>query len=156
MILNKALRIFIPVLASCVLQLASADSGTITITPDAPIDSHFQYWEDPGADAGIDKVLTIPESEWQLKPSGKATFGITGSAYWLRLSVQNQTRQDQLLIAELAYPQLDDVVFHEFSGNTLLREFRTGDTRPFYPSTIPICCCDFNSHRTPPKPSISA
>ncbi|WP_303287578.1 EAL domain-containing protein [Marinobacter sp. SS8-8] len=136
MILNKALRIFIPVLASCVLQLASADSGTITITPDAPIDSHFQYWEDPGADAGIDKVLTIPESEWQLKPSGKATFGITGSAYWLRLSVQNQTRQDQLLIAELAYPQLDDVVFHEFSGNTLLREFRTGDTRPFYPRDV--------------------
>ncbi len=136
MILKKALSIVVPILVSCVLQLAHADSGLIIVAPNAPIESHFQYWEDADANAGIEDALAIPESEWQTAPSAKATFGITGSAYWLRVSVQNQTDQDQLLIAELGYSQLDDVVFHVFAGETRLREFRTGDTRPFYPRDV--------------------
>lgn len=136
MILSNALRILVLILASCVFQFAHADAGPITLASDAPIESQFQYWEDPGAEATLAHVRALPDSAWQTRPSGKATFGITDSAYWLRVQVRNQTDHDQLLIAELAYSQLDDVVFHELSGVTLRREFRTGDTRPFYPRDV--------------------
>ncbi len=136
MILSNALRILVLLLASCVLQFAHADAGLVTLVPDEPIESHFQYWENTGADATLADVRALPQSAWQARPSGKATFGITDSAYWLRVQVRNQTDHDQLLIAELAYSQLDDVVFHELSGGTLLREFSTGDTRPFYPRDV--------------------
>ncbi|WP_273208194.1 EAL domain-containing protein [Marinobacter subterrani] len=134
--LSKVLRILVPILASCVCQLAHADAGVITLAPDEPIESRFQYWEDPGGEATLAQVLAIPEAEWQPRPSGEAAFGITDSAYWLRVQVRNQTSRDQLLIAELAYSQLDDVVFHELAGDTLIRRFSTGDTRPFYPRDV--------------------
>ncbi|MEQ5816199.1 EAL domain-containing protein [Marinobacter sp. NFXS11] len=136
MILSTALRILVLILASCAFQFAHADGGPITLASGEPIESHFQYWEDAGADAKLADVRALPESAWQAKPSGKATFGITDSAYWLRIKVHNQTGRDQLLIAELGYSQLDDVVFHELSGGTLLREFATGDTRSFYPRDV--------------------
>lgn len=113
MILSNALRILVLILVSCVFQFVHADAGPITLASDAPIESHFQYWEDTGADATLADVRALPPSAWQARPSGKATFGITDSAYWLRVQVRNQTDHDQLLIAELAYSQLDDVVFHE-------------------------------------------
>lgn len=136
MILRNALRILFLLLASCVFQFARADAGPVTLVADEPIESHFQYWEDTGADATLADVRALPQSAWQAKPSGKATFGITDSAYWLHVQVRNQTDHNQLLIAELAYSQLDDVVFHELSGGSLLRELRTGDTRPFYPRDV--------------------
>lgn len=136
MILSNALRILFLLLALSVFQSVHADASPISVVSGAPIESHFQYWEDTGADATLQDVRARPESAWQTRPTGKATFGITDSAYWLRVEVHNQTDRDQLLIAELAYSQLDDVVFHELSGGTLLREFRTGDTRPFYPRDV--------------------
>ena len=136
MILSNALRILVLMLALSVFQSVHADAGPVSVVSGTPIESHFQYWEDTGANATLAEVRALPESAWQHRPTGKATFGITDSAYWLRVELHNQTDRDQLLIAELAYSQLDDVVFHELSGGTLLREFRTGDTRPFYPRDV--------------------
>ncbi len=136
MILSNALRILVLMLALSVFQSVHADAGPVSVVSGTPIESHYQYWEDTGANATLAEVRALPESAWQHRPTGKATFGITDSAYWLRVEVHNQTDRDQLLIAELAYSQLDDVVFHELSGGTLLREFRTGDTRPFYPRDV--------------------
>ncbi|MDX1800476.1 MAG: 7TM diverse intracellular signaling domain-containing protein, partial [Marinobacter sp.] len=117
---------------------SAADAGTqpITVRPSTPIQAHFQYWEDPAGQATLDQVLALPDSQWQQKPDGNATFGITLSAYWLRFSVSNQTSHRLNLIAELGYSQLDDVVFYEFKNQHLVREFSTGDTRPFYPRDV--------------------
>ena len=136
MILSTALRIFLLSLATFTSQFAHANSAPVTLASEKPIESHFQYWEDASAEAELADVRALPDRAWQTNPSGKATFGITDSAYWLRVEVQNQTGRDQLLIAELGYSQLDDVVFHELSGGTLLREFATGDTRSFYPRDV--------------------
>lgn len=136
MILSNALRILVLILVSCVVQLAHANASQIILAPNEPVASHFEYWEDTGADATLEDVRSLPDSAWQARPSGKATFGITDSAYWLRMHVRNQTDHDQTLIAELAYSQLDDVVFYVLSGGNLLREFRTGDTRTFYPRDV--------------------
>lgn len=136
MILSNALRILVLMLALSVFQSVHADAGPVSVVSGTPIESHFQYWEDTGAAATLSQVSALPDSAWQHRPTGKATFGITDSAYWLRVEVHNQTDRDQLLIAELAYSQLDDVVFHELSDGSLIREFRTGDTRPFYPRDV--------------------
>ena len=136
MILSNALRILVLMLALSVFQSVHADAGPVSVVSGTPIESHFQYWEDTGADATLAEVRAFPDSAWQHRATGRATFGITDSAYWLRVEVHNQTDRDQLLIAELAYSQLDDVVFHELSDGSLIREFRTGDTRPFYPRDV--------------------
>ncbi|MCM0613798.1 EAL domain-containing protein [Marinobacter sediminum] len=116
-----------------------AQAGTTAITIEqasSPIQTQFQYWQDPESQADIEQVAELPDDQWQSTTTDKATFGITPSAYWLRFSIDNQTAQRLNLIAELAYAQLDDVVFYEFAGNTLAHEFKTGDARPFYPREV--------------------
>lgn len=123
-------------LCVCAGQFAQAAGEPVVISGDVPADSHFEYWQDTEADANIADVLALPESAWQAEASGKATFGITHSAYWLKVPVLNRSSDAINLVAELGYPQLDDVVFYVFSGNTLERELKTGDTRPFYPRDV--------------------
>ncbi|AOY89491.1 diguanylate phosphodiesterase [Marinobacter salinus] len=139
MILSQALRFILAMMLLCVWPMAQAQAKTTPITikpPASSIQTRFQYWEDPEAQADIEHVINLPESQWQSTLSDNATFGITPSAYWLRFSVDNQTAQRLNLIAELAYAQLDDVIFFEFAGGTRIHEFKTGDTRPFYPREV--------------------
>lgn len=124
------------VLVSCSWHLAHAETGSVIIAPASPIQTHFEYWEDPTTQASIDQVVSVPDSQWQEEASGRGNYGMTTSAYWLRFTASNQTPHSQNLIAELAYSQLDDVAFYVYSGNTQTREFRTGDTRPFYPRDV--------------------
>lgn len=136
MIRYQALRILLAVWIFGVGNLAHADSEPVGIAPAAPIHAFFEYWQDTTAKAGIEQVRTLPDAQWRLEPSGKGTYGITSSAYWLRFSVQSQARQDLPLIVELAYSQLDDVAFYVYDGDTRIRELQTGDSRPFYPRDI--------------------
>lgn len=91
MILSNALRILVLILALSVFQSVHADAGPVSVVSGTPIESHFQYWEDTGANATLAEVRALPDSAWQHRPTGKATFGITDSPYWLRVEVHNQT-----------------------------------------------------------------
>lgn len=136
MIRSHAWRFVLAVLLLYVWPPAHADSKPIIVSPSSPIQAHFQYWKDPDGQATLDQVLSLPDRQWQYNATGNATFGITSSVYWLRFSVSNQTPQRLNLIAELGYSQLDDVVFYEFNDNREIREFKTGDARPFYPRDV--------------------
>lgn len=136
MIPCRVLRILSFIVLLAIGQFSSAASGPITITSDTTISSHFEYWEDVGADATLADVRSLPASAWQFQAGGQATRGITGSAYWLRVPVVNRTSENLSLIAELGYSQLDDVSFHVISDGALIRSFQTGDTRPFYPRDV--------------------
>ena len=91
----------------------------------------------------LDEIRALPDAAWQVQASGRATLGITESAYWLRVPVVNHTPDSLSLIAELGYSQLDDVTFHVIAGGELVRTFQTGDRRPFHPamSTTPTTSC---------------
>jgi len=117
-------------------SLAMAAAQPITITAASSIPAHFEVWEDPQGRADIARVTRLADDQWVSVPSGSATYGITSSAYWLRFTLENRTAEPLNLVAELAYSQLDDVVFHVVSGGEVVEEFRTGDTRPFYPRQI--------------------
>ncbi len=134
--LNRALSILVAVLVACLSLSALAQPEPIEITPAANIQVHFQFWEDTTGEAVIDQVAALPDERWELVPNGSANFGLTPSAYWLRFSLSNQAQLNLHLTAELGYPQLDDVVFYVYAGGTLVKELKTGDSRPFYPRDV--------------------
>ena len=136
MIRSKALRVSLALLCLHAWNLVHADPQRITVGDTAPIQAQFEYWEDPGGQADLDQVRALTDSDWQLKRSGSATFGMTPSAYWLRFAVSNASSHTLNLVAELAYSQLDDVTFHVFSGQDQVHRFTTGDTHPFYPRQV--------------------
>lgn len=119
-----------------VWNAALAETQPVSVTASSPISAHFSAWEDPEGAADLQQVVALPDSQWQEVPTGSAIFGITPSAYWLRFAVENQTADTLRLIAELAYSQLDDVVFHVVANGEPVKEFRTGDTRAFYPRQV--------------------
>lgn len=108
----------------------------IAITEGAPIQSRFEYLEDPKGAAKVEDIIRRPDRQWQEAPEGSATLGITSSSYWLRFTISNRTTDPLNLVTELAYSQLDRVTFHVFSGNQRQRKVNTGDTLPFYPREI--------------------
>jgi len=107
---HQVVRILVGVLLACLSLNAWSKPGPIEITPASPIQAHFEFWEDVTGEASLEHVASLPDERWSLVPEGRATFGLTQSAYWLRFSVRNPTPIHQNLIAELAYSQLDDVV----------------------------------------------
>ena len=134
--LNQAFKALVAVLLACLSPGALAQPEPIEITQGAAIGAHFQFWEDPAGEASIEQVARLPDQHWSWVANGSATFGLTPSAYWLRFSLHNRTPMHLSLIAELAYSQLDDVVFHVYSGAVQLRQLHTGDHRPFYPRDV--------------------
>ena len=134
--LNRALNTLITLAVVCLSLNAWAQPEPIAVTAAPSIDAHFQFWEDPSGEASIDQVANLAEEQWALIANGSATFGLTQSAYWLRFAISNQTPLNLNLIAELNYAQLDDVVFYVFEGDTLVKQLKTGDSRPFYPRDV--------------------
>ena len=117
-------------------SLVHAETRPIILSESTPIQASFEYTEGTTGQSNIDEIVNLPEDKWQLIPTGSANFGMSNAPYWLRFSVNNSTQQHVNLIAGLDYSQLDDVVFYVFSGEKKLREFATGDTRPFYPRDV--------------------
>ncbi|WP_370258472.1 7TMR-DISM family protein, partial [Marinobacter nauticus] len=134
--LQHACRTVLVVLLVLCSQAAYANSPTVVISAEQPIASQFQYWEDPDASASLQDVLALPDARWSRQPDGKATLGITSSAYWLRIPVENAADTRLNLVAELGYSQLDDVRFYLLDGGSVTRTLETGDTRPFYPRDV--------------------
>jgi EAL domain-containing protein (putative c-di-GMP-specific phosphodiesterase class I)/GGDEF domain-containing protein len=134
--LNRVFSCLVVVLVACLSLNALAQPSPIEITPAPKIQAHFQFWEDVTGEAVIDQVTALPDERWALVPDGRATFGLTQSAYWLRFTLNNQTPINQNLIAELAYSQLDDVVFHVFDDGVAVKTHKTGDNQAFYPRDV--------------------
>lgn len=121
----------------CVLwSFGKADIKPIIISDASDIQARFEYYEDSSGQAELSEVSRIPDDQWQSIDNGKTTFGFKNTPYWLRFSVLNQTHQGLDLIAGLNYSQLDDVIFYVFDDGSLIHEFATGDTRPFYPREV--------------------
>lgn len=89
--LNRVFSCLVVVLVACLSLNALAQPSPIEITPAPKIQAHFQFWEDVTGEAVIDHVAALPDERWALVPDGRATFGLTQSAYWLRFTLNNQT-----------------------------------------------------------------
>lgn len=136
MIVANLLRFSLTLLCCLAWLPAAASMQPIKVTDTSVLPAHFQYWEDANGEAELDQVRNLPDSAWQHEPTGSASLGFTPSTHWLRFAVNNTSSDLTNLIAELAYPQLDDVIFHELSNSDPVRIFETGDSRPFYPRLV--------------------
>lgn len=136
MILSNLVRLSFFMVCCFTWTLVQAQTQPITVAESSPIQTQFEYWEDPEADADLARIRNLPDDAWQREPSGSATFGNTPSAYWLRFAIRNTSAESVNLIAELAYSQLDDVIFHVVSEQGPTRVLKTGDGRPFYPRQV--------------------
>ena len=82
------------------------------------------------------KISDILSAEWQSKFVQSSTdvpgYGVTDSAFWVKINVQNNTLTDKLLLLELDQPQFDEVkLYTRNSANEDFVERTTGDQYPF-------------------------
>lgn len=91
--------------------------------------------EDPSGDLSIEQVLSkraqLPFYQGDRQVH---SFGFTQSAYWLELSLANQTPDPKTWILELGYPltdQLDVYVINPAKANKLQQHWQTGDHQVF-------------------------
>lgn len=88
----------------------------------------MQVWEDPQQQATIDDVRNLPNSAWQPVGRRDASFGYTGSAYWLRVQLHNPEAKDMDWVLIIGNPLLDYLDAYGLDGE---RVYRSGDQRPF-------------------------
>jgi signal transduction histidine kinase/CheY-like chemotaxis protein len=100
------------------------------------------YWkvlEDPSQQWKIDDVRA-PELAQRFAPpsenSDSLNFGITDSAVWLRVTLQNPTDDDLFRRLELAYPSLHYVDLYIATPDGM-RHMATGVLRPFAQRPVP-------------------
>ncbi|MEX6503011.1 sensor domain-containing diguanylate cyclase [Pseudomonas zhanjiangensis] len=98
-----------------------------TQTPILP-GPHMQVWEDAEGSARINEVRALPESAWQPVGRRDASFGYSGSAYWLRLTLQNPEAWAIDWVLLVGNPLLD---YLDAYGLDRERVYQAGDQRPF-------------------------
>lgn len=118
--------------------LLSAGLPNNTLDNDAlsELSAKFEYFEDVDKKQALDDILSLPDESWVESEGENASFGFSGSQFWLRLKISNTEVVAQNLVFELAYPLLDDVTFYAIKSDILVRELDTGDSKPFYPRDI--------------------
>jgi len=69
------------------------------------------------------------------RPAEALNFGVTKSAYWLRLQLSNNSDQALERMLEIAFPRLADIQFHQpnqqLNGGQGYQSSHTGYSRPF-------------------------
>ena len=89
---------------------------------------YMAFWEDPDGRADITDVHALPDSAWQAVERRDASFGYSGSTYWLRLDVHNPHSRSLGWVLLIGNPLLDQLDAYGLDGE---RIYRAGDQRPF-------------------------
>ncbi len=93
------------------------------------LDEYAEYLEDISGQLDIRSIKQQPEKAWKKGTKKHFNFGFSHAAYWFRINLDRSELQRWLL--EIGYPLLDEITFYLFSGERLLQEVKTGDTRPY-------------------------
>jgi two-component system sensor histidine kinase/response regulator len=96
--------------------------------------SQFDVLEDPTRELTLNDVRSAAHTDRFTSREdikGSVNFGLTASAYWLRLSIRNgkDLPVDQLM--EIAYPRLLTVDFYQLVNDAVVQTVHTGYARPF-------------------------
>ncbi len=96
--------------------------------------SQFDALEDPTRALTLDDVRSARyadkfTSREDIK--GSVNYGLTNSAYWLRLSIRNGKDQSVNQFMEIAYPRLFTVDFYQLVNDAVVQTVHTGYARPF-------------------------
>lgn len=89
------------------------------------------YWEDTTTKQSFANIVNNPIAA-QFNPSHQnyINFGVTASAYWLKLKIRNQTRNSVFL--KIDNTSLHELEIYEYKNDgTLIKEHLSGDMLPF-------------------------
>jgi signal transduction histidine kinase/CheY-like chemotaxis protein len=90
------------------------------------------YLEDQSSDLTIEDIFTIVDDRFIPGQSESYNFGMTHSAYWLKVNVNNPLSHHKKLYLEVAYAHHDHIdVYATDKNNTIISQHNTGDNLPF-------------------------
>ncbi|OYY34533.1 MAG: hypothetical protein B7X65_15550 [Polaromonas sp. 39-63-25] len=136
------LRGFPLMLALLISPLLHAQDGALMIGQQGSytLSRAFMVLEDPGGQLSLDEVLQ-PAQQARFKTvaqSGSATnFGLTSSAFWLRITLQAQTDTPAPWLLEVAYPAIDQLDLYTATPRGGFEHQRGGDLLPFASRAVP-------------------
>ncbi|MFM7507787.1 MAG: 7TM diverse intracellular signaling domain-containing protein, partial [Rubrivivax sp.] len=114
-------------------QRVDASGRTLVLQPDmrmAPLGRLLDVLEDADHRLGIDEIVARQDTlPWRASDSAVPSFGLTASAYWLRLRYDNRTGPQPWLL-ELAYAPLQRVQVHLQLPDGSVRMLEGGSALP--------------------------
>ncbi|UTW10089.1 sensor domain-containing diguanylate cyclase [Marinobacterium rhizophilum] len=152
--LSRTLRRWLHSLAALLLFCWSAFSQAMVLPLQPHMDGvslapYLSVLEDPGRTLTLDDVRAEP---WNAKfvplGSGMTAFGVSSSAWWVRLQVHNGGSQPIEWILDVPHNTLDFLDSYETAAGTAVITQQAGDHRPFAPLRPPSETFNF-SYLTP-------
>jgi hypothetical protein len=90
--------------------------------------SQIEILEDVHHSYTIDNVAN--SKDFTIWKNGTPNLGVTSSAYWIRLTIKNETGLTPLIL-RLSYPGLDSVNYYEANDKNIYKTISTGLSAPF-------------------------
>lgn len=126
----------------CTAQPVLAQTATLVIgkADRYMLSSAFAVLEDRGTELGLDDILK-PAVQAQFRPVGAGAtatnFGLTHSAFWLRLALDVQADAPPMWLFEVAYPPLDHLDLYVLKPDGGFERQSGGDLLAFAERRIP-------------------
>lgn len=121
-----------PVIAlGAVLPLQPVMTGVV-VTP------YLSVLEDPGATLAIEDVRSQPwKGQFESLPNDKTAFGVSASAWWVRLEAQNSTGQPVAWVLDVLHNTTDYVDSYQIREDGTVVTQLSGDHRPIAAGATP-------------------
>ncbi len=130
----KLTKAFFWVVLLCISPLVHAAPGLELEALPTKVDltPYLAVMEDPDSQFG-EKDLQDEAFNARFKrlDAGTANYGFSTSDWWVRFSLTNNDADLHNVIVKLDYPLLDHVEVWVFSGDELVRSWKTGNRHPF-------------------------
>ena len=114
--------------ANRTVDATQAAAAPLNLTP------WFDVLEDPAGTLSFEQIRSLDTAS-RFTPSGRTgtafNFGITPSAWWLRLRLDNPSDGDLDRLLEVAYARLSHVDFYAPQSDGTWQHLHTGTTQPF-------------------------
>lgn len=92
---------------------------------------HVWFMEDSSANVDIHTLLAEPDHfSWQKSHSSRLNFGISHSAYWLKVELENTAVSNIHWLLRIGNPLLDQIDVYEVSQSGFINHWGTGDLYP--------------------------
>lgn len=99
---------------------------------------HTRYLEDRDASLDAAQVLALREEAFQPVEGNQASLGLSRSAWWFRVDLENPRTRSLNGFLEVNYPLLDDLQLTLLTPDGRLQHQESGDTRPHRLRPLPV------------------
>ncbi len=104
---------------------------------------HMDLLEDLGATHSIYDIMQLAqEGEFETSQQYEVSIGTTSSAWWVQLTLENNTADDKRVILKEAYSLVDDLQLWEVKDEQLVMR-QSGDMYPFSTREIKVNALSF-------------